>query len=69
MIYATCSILIDENENQIDRFIKKFPEFIVDRKLRNDRINSILNSEGYLRLSPFRNGTDGFFAVSMTKIS
>lgn len=54
LIYSTCSVLLEENDDQIELFLKKFPEFHLSQK-------------GILRLSPFRNGTDGFFAACLEK--
>lgn len=63
LIYATCSVLKEEDEEQIEKFITKFPEFYLDKKA------NIMNlcTNGCLRLSPLRNGTDGFFAASLLR--
>lgn len=57
LIYATCSVLYDEDEDQINKFVEKFPEFSrQDVKLKH--------YEGkFLRLTPYRHNTDGFFAA------
>ena len=59
LIYSTCSILIDEDEDQIEKFLKEFPNFELEKISIRDK------TEKFLKLSPFRNGTDGFFAASM----
>jgi 16S rRNA (cytosine967-C5)-methyltransferase len=61
LVYATCSILKEENEDQIVKFLKNHPEFKRDDvKLQN-------YFGEYLRLSPFQHHTDGFFAALLVK--
>ena len=60
LIYATCSVLMEENEDQIAKFLEKYPEFIV-KTIGFDSTN-------YMRLSPSVNGTDGFFAAYLQKL-
>ncbi len=62
LVYATCSILLKENEEQITKFIEKYPEFSL-KKIDYD----FASDSGFLKLSPFRNGTDGFFAAVLEK--
>ncbi|MFA5040596.1 MAG: RsmB/NOP family class I SAM-dependent RNA methyltransferase [Bdellovibrionales bacterium] len=59
LIYATCSLLPDENEKQIETFLGAHPEFSVSP--------CGLNDADFLSLSPAQHGTDGFFAAVMTK--
>jgi 16S rRNA (cytosine967-C5)-methyltransferase len=49
LVYATCSLLPDENEEQIDAFLKEHPQF---RRRGAD-----------LSMSPARHDTDGFYAA------
>ena len=61
LIYSTCSILTEEDEDQIEKFLREFPDFKLQRaELKN-------YSGDFLRLTPFRNGTDGFFAAIMKR--
>ncbi len=60
IVYATCSLLPDENEVQVKKFLAAHPEFEivpVDEKLGNP----------FMRLTPLRHGTDGFFAAVLRK--
>ena len=72
LIYATCSILDEENTHQIDKFIREVPEFNVYsmeriyETLKEGKLEKVLQ-EPYLRLSPFKTGTDGFFAAILEK--
>jgi 16S rRNA (cytosine967-C5)-methyltransferase len=61
LIYSTCSILKEEDEDQIEKFLKEFNDFELQKvELKN-------YSGDFLRLTPFRNNTDGFFAAAMRK--
>ncbi|MDR2794780.1 MAG: RsmB/NOP family class I SAM-dependent RNA methyltransferase [Holosporaceae bacterium] len=64
LVYATCSILVEENEDQIKKFLEKYP-FFQKKNIDFDEIS--LCSNGYLRLSPANHGTDGFFAALLEK--
>ncbi len=63
LVYATCSLLPEENEHQIEAFLTRHPDF--ERAPLPDAIPSDKN--GYMRLTPHRHGTDGFFAAALQK--
>jgi 16S rRNA (cytosine967-C5)-methyltransferase len=68
LVYATCSLLPEENEAQAEAFRQSHPEFEpVDcgRLLSDARVD--LSMGQYLRLWPHKNGTDGFFAAVWTR--
>ncbi len=65
LVYSTCSILREEDEDQIENFLKNFPEFT----LQKIELSNYEGKEKFLRLTPFRNGTDGFFAAVMVRNS
>lgn len=60
LVYATCSLLRAENENQIESFLANHPEFELQP------VPEELGSP-YMRLSPYRHNTDGFFAAILVK--
>lgn len=59
LVYATCSMLPDENEVQVERFLAAAPEFHLDPP--SDFPVGL--SDGFLKLTPARHGTDGFFVA------
>lgn len=58
LVYATCSLLREENEAVVERFLAQARSF---RSAAAQRAGLSLEN-GMLRLSPHREGTDGFFA-------
>ncbi|MDR0701592.1 MAG: RsmB/NOP family class I SAM-dependent RNA methyltransferase [Azoarcus sp.] len=64
LVYATCSLLGEENDDVVDAFLAAHPEFT------HLSAEDILSRQGIapgtgerLRLSPSAHGTDGFFAA------
>ena len=68
LVYATCSLLKDENEAVADAFAAAHPDFeplSCDALLAAQRIP--LETGARLRLWPHRHGTDGFFAAAFQR--
>jgi 16S rRNA (cytosine967-C5)-methyltransferase len=66
LIYATCSLLRPENEDQVARFLADHPDFaLIDHPAHAPAEADMAG--GTLRLTPARHGTDGFFAAVMEK--
>jgi len=68
LVYATCSIVREENDEVADRFAGAHPEFTplsCGELLAAQRI--ALESGERLRLWPHRNQTDGFFAAAFER--
>jgi 16S rRNA (cytosine967-C5)-methyltransferase len=66
LIYATCSLLHEEDEDQAEAFLSAEPEFSLLPVARAwaETIGGVSPAgEMYLRLSPARHGTDGFFVA------
>lgn len=68
LIYATCSLLRDENENIAEQFLANHPDF----KLLNAaeilaQQQIALDTGPYLKLLPHLHNTDGFFAAVFEK--
>jgi len=68
LVYATCSLLAEENQDVISNFLAEHPLFEAldcSSLLREQRI--ALDTGRYLELLPHRHGTDGFFAAVMER--
>ncbi|MBU6468079.1 MAG: RsmB/NOP family class I SAM-dependent RNA methyltransferase [Betaproteobacteria bacterium] len=60
LMYATCSILPEENEEQVSWFSEKHPDF----ELTEVNLEDVGMTKGpYLKCFPYQHGTDGFFAA------
>jgi len=68
LVYATCSLLPEENERQIERFLDNHPDFtLVPIKEAAEELAALPVSGPYLALSPAKHNTDGFFAAVMQR--
>ncbi|MEO5373364.1 MAG: RsmB/NOP family class I SAM-dependent RNA methyltransferase [Alphaproteobacteria bacterium] len=71
LVYATCSILHEENEDQIRRFLDDRPDFhpLPLAEAWSDAVGAPWpGADGdALTLSPARNGTDGYFAAVLAR--
>lgn len=68
LVYATCSLLAEENEAVADAFAASHPQFSAlscAELLKAQRIP--LDTGERLRLWPHRHGTDGFFAAAFER--
>jgi 16S rRNA (cytosine967-C5)-methyltransferase len=70
LVYATCSVLKEENEDVAQDFSTQHPEFhplpaeqALNPSLKNEHQRQALCEGGYLRLWPHIHNTDGFFAA------
>lgn len=71
LIYVTCSILKNENEQQIDQLLKNGNNFrVVCAKKIWDKLSAVdtIDSVSYLRLTPHQDGVDGFFAAVLERL-
>ncbi|MBM3930863.1 MAG: RsmB/NOP family class I SAM-dependent RNA methyltransferase [Sphingomonadales bacterium] len=70
LVYATCSLLMEENQAIIERFLSQqanyrlIPahEILLEQKI-------VLDADDYLQLLPHQHGTDGFFAAVLERSS
>jgi 16S rRNA (cytosine967-C5)-methyltransferase len=68
LVYATCSLLREENEEIVDRFLEAHPEFAplhCGEILRQQGIET--NIPQRMRLWPHVHGTDGFFGAAFER--
>jgi len=62
LIYCTCSLLPEENENIVDDFLKQNHNFSLCRP--TDSINrQLIDSRGFFHTYPHRHNMDGFFGA------
>src|SRR6185437_1569252 len=70
VIYATCSLLREENEAQIERFLAGHADFTLlpIARVWHETIGGEPPASGeMLRLTPARHGTDGFFVAVLER--
>ena len=70
LIYVTCSLLRDEDEAQVERFLAANADFAlvpIAQVWREAIGTSCPSRADMLRLSPARHGTDGFFVAVMER--
>jgi len=65
LVYATCSLLAEENEVQAERFLASHPEFerLDAAEILAARCETLKLEGPYVQLRPDVHGTDGFFAA------
>jgi len=63
IVYVTCSVLPQEDEDRVSGFLARHPGFTVRPATDDPMLVKHLTPEGYLRLSPLTAGTDGFFVA------
>ena len=82
LIYATCSLLAEENEQRVEAFLKSHPDFVLlpIQTVWAETLKAVPCPEmvretedsapsPHLRLTPHQHGTDGFFVAVMVRSS
>jgi 16S rRNA (cytosine967-C5)-methyltransferase len=70
LVYATCTLLRQENEDVVEEFMRQHPEFTLIQTNTMPRILSGAGSEteeSFFKLFPHIHGTDGFFCAVLEK--
>lgn len=57
LVYSTCTVLPEENEENVAKFLASHPEFAPC----DFEVGNVKSERGMLSLSPDKDGTDGFF--------
>lgn len=67
MVYSTCTITREENEDVLEDFIKSNGEFYVEdiSSYIPDVLKDSITNEGFLKLFPQEHNTDGFFIAKL----
>jgi 16S rRNA (cytosine967-C5)-methyltransferase len=68
VVYSTCSLEPEENEELVDRFLDERRDFRIDPD-PTAVDGGLLDEQGRLVVLPQSTGTDGSFAVRMRRIS
>ncbi|GAC1689956.1 MAG: 16S rRNA (cytosine(967)-C(5))-methyltransferase RsmB [Gemmatimonadaceae bacterium] len=66
LIYSTCSLELEENDAQIDGFLRDSPEWRLDTPPAGAVPDGVLD-RGLLRVLPQRHGVDGAFAARLRR--
>jgi 16S rRNA (cytosine967-C5)-methyltransferase len=68
LVYSTCTVFCEENENVIETFLTNHPEFNLDSvsNLLPKKFNSLIRN-GYLKTFPSKDEMDGFFVARLIR--
>jgi 16S rRNA (cytosine967-C5)-methyltransferase len=69
LVYATCSLLREENEEMVERFLVGNQRFQFEPILPGRGVPAEMILDGFLRTRPDKHGTDGFFAARLRRVS
>jgi 16S rRNA (cytosine967-C5)-methyltransferase len=68
LIYSTCSLEPEENDEQVDSFLADNPRWVLEPPPEGAVAPELLDG-GRLRVLPHRHGTDGAFAARLRRVS
>jgi 16S rRNA (cytosine967-C5)-methyltransferase len=68
LIYSTCSLEPEENDEQVDWFLSENPDWILEGPPEGSIAPELLDG-GRLRVLPQRHGTDGAFAARLRRVA
>ncbi len=66
LVYSTCSIEPDENEEQIERFLERRPDFVLEPA--NPYVPHELTSDKFYRTLPHEHHIDGAFGARLRRV-
>ncbi len=65
LVYSTCTINPDENEYQIEKFLKNHPNYSIENP--EQFVEKVFVSGKYIKTYPFKHNMDGSFASALRK--
>ncbi len=70
LVYATCSVLREENDQVVERFLRERPDFALMplKEIWGKERAARLGDGSFLRLWPHVHDTDGFFAAALRRV-
>ncbi len=68
LVYSTCSILIEENETIVKKFLEQYPDFQIIPALPQIGMKGFMDCENCKRLFPHLHESEGFFIAKFQKI-
>ncbi len=67
IVYSTCTINPDENEKQIEKFMKNHSNYILEKP--DQFVEKTFVSGKYIKTYPFKHNMDGSFASALRKVA
>lgn len=67
LVYSTCTVLPEENEEVVDTFLGRHSNFVVE-DARQFVDSSVVSERGFIETWPDRHGTDGSFAARLKRV-
>jgi len=70
LIYSTCTVFREENEEVVEKFLEEHSEFQLDRmdKVLPEKYRSFIQGS-YFKTFPQKGEMDGFFVARLIKLS
>lgn len=68
LVYSTCTILPEENEDRIKEFLHENPDFKLEPFRFENGVMTDYGTGTFVHTYPHINGTDGFFTAKMVKL-
>jgi 16S rRNA (cytosine967-C5)-methyltransferase len=67
LVYSTCTLLREENEDVVDAFLAKHPEFSKQEQAAAPELTDLIDEQMRMRTLPHQHGMQGFFAAALRR--